>query len=67
MPFLRLTATALVLLTWFSCTPTEEEKKTEQVIEQKVLSDQEKLDSAEAAINRQLESVSDDSILKSVQ
>ncbi len=67
MPFLRLTATALVLLTCFSCTPTEEEKKTEQVIEQKVLSDQEKLDSAEAAINRQLESVSDDSILKSVQ
>lgn len=50
-----------------SCTSVQEEKKVEQAVEQKVLSDQEKLDSAEAAINKQLESVSDDSVMKSME
>ncbi len=50
-----------------SCTSAQEEKKVEQAVEQKMLSDQEKLDSAEAAINKQLESVSDDSIMKSME
>lgn len=50
-----------------ACTSAQEEKKVEQAIEQKVLSDQEKLDSAEAAINKQLESVSDDSVMKSME
>ncbi len=50
-----------------SCTSAQEEKKAEQAVEQKVLSDQEKLDSAEAAINKQLESVSDDSVMKSME
>lgn len=49
------------------CTSDREEKKAEQAVEQKVLSDQEKLDSAEAAINKQLESVSDDSVMKSME
>jgi len=58
---------ALAMAGATGCTSDREEKKAEQAVEQKVLSDQEKLDSAEAAINKQLESVSDDSVMKSME
>jgi hypothetical protein len=58
---------ALATTCAIGCTTAQEEKDTDMAVEQNVISDQQKLDSAEAAINKLMESVSDDSVMKSIK
>jgi hypothetical protein len=65
--FRSTTAYAFLVMLFMSCSSAQDQKKVEKAAEEQVRSDEEKLDSMNKAVMQQIESVPEDSVVKTAR